>query len=385
MTKNSKIIYLIILSALIFQVFKFYSFYNEYSGWQYADWLINYQGGFVRRGFIGEFLYQIHNIFKIDLDLIILTFVNIVFILITLFLIKTVKYIQKSYINILIFLSPGFFLYPIMNSQVIGRKDILFLLVAGFIVFFEKILKKQNLLFFIIFFTFFLGLSHSVFLFYMPYLYFLFFIIKIKRDEYLKIYETIIIVASLLIAFLLIYFNQGNQIIVLEICESVKRFMSLNCQNEGQLFWLGNDVKSHISFQNVKFNHFIIYSISIFLVYFFIFLKFFKSQFRISKFHLNKINPSIVLVILFCFTLPVYYLGSDWGRYIFISYSGSFFIFIYCIKENLFSKNYEFKINKIIFLILVIFYSFSWTFPFYHAEKIKLTLKKPLIQILNLK
>ena len=36
--------------AFIFQISKFYTFYEEYSDWQYADWLINYQGGFIRRG-----------------------------------------------------------------------------------------------------------------------------------------------------------------------------------------------------------------------------------------------------------------------------------------------------------------------------------------------
>ena len=74
MTIKSKFLYLVILTALIFQVSKFYSFYTEYSGWQYVDWLINYQGGFVRRGLVGEFLFQIHNIINIDLDILIFTF-----------------------------------------------------------------------------------------------------------------------------------------------------------------------------------------------------------------------------------------------------------------------------------------------------------------------
>ena len=30
--------------------------------WTTSEWLINYQGGFVRRGLIGEFLFNIHNI-----------------------------------------------------------------------------------------------------------------------------------------------------------------------------------------------------------------------------------------------------------------------------------------------------------------------------------
>ena len=175
MTIKSKFLYLIILTSLIFQVSKFYSFYTEYSAWQYVDWLINYQGGFVRRGLIGEFLFQIHNMINIDLDILIFSFVSFLYLMVSFFLIKTIKYLENSQLNTLIFLSPGFFLYPIMNSEVIGRKDILFLLVTAFFVFFEKRLNNRNLFVVLILLIFFLSLSHSIFLFYAPYLFFLFF------------------------------------------------------------------------------------------------------------------------------------------------------------------------------------------------------------------
>ena len=385
MTKNSKILYLIILSVLIFQIIKFYSFYSEYSPWQYVEWLINYQGGFVRRGLPGEFLYQIHQFLGIRLDLLILVTVCTTYFYISFFLYKSVKYIQSSYINILIFLSPGFFLYPMMNSEIIGRKDILFLLVMGFFVFFEKNLKNNIIVFFIIIGVFILCLSHSAFLFYMPYLIFLFFLIKLKRKSAINFYELFSLLLSIIVTFLLIFFNQGDTVIVANICESVKDFVTPDCASKGQLYWLGNDAKSHISVQNTKLEHFITYSFSLFAVYFFIGLKFYKSKFKITNFHLHKFNPLLILILLFIFTSPVYYLGSDWGRYISLSYTGSFFLYIYCIKENLISSNYDLRINKFFFSVLIIFYSFLWTFPFYHAEKIKITIKKPLLQILKFK
>ena len=206
MTKNSKILYLIILSVLIFQIIKFYSFYSEYSPWQYVEWLINYQGGFVGRGLPGEFLYQIHQFLRIKLDLLILVTVCTIYFYISFFLYKSVKYIQSSYINILIFLSPGFFLYPVMNSEVIGRKDILFCLLLGFFVFLEKKLNDRFLFLFTILAIFFLSLSHSVFLFYSPYLAFLFFLIKSNRNIKIKTYEILSFPIWILIIFLLIFF-----------------------------------------------------------------------------------------------------------------------------------------------------------------------------------
>ena len=383
MTIKSKFLYLVILISLIFQVSKFYSFYNEYSAWQYVDWLINYQGGFVRRGLVGEFLFQIHNIINIDLDILIFTFVSFSYLIVSFFLIKTIKHLENSQLNTLIFLSPGFFLYQIMNSEVIGRKDILFLLVIAFFVFFEKRLNNKNLFVLLILLVFFLSLSHSIFLFYTPYLFFLFFLIKSIRKLKVTFAEINIFSTSLFIIFFLIYFNQGNEFIVSEICKSVKNFVTSNCEIHGQMFWLGNDAKSHISVQEIKFNHFLIYLFSIILVYFFIFIKFYNSKLKIKSLNINKFNPAFILLVLFLFTLPVYYLGSDWGRYISLSFAGSFFIFIFCVKEKLFFRNYEIRFNKIFFILLIIIYSFSWTFPFYHAEQLKFTFKKPILKIID--
>ncbi len=383
MTIKSKFLYLVVLTSLIFQISKFYSFYTEYSAWQYVDWLINYQGGFVRRGLIGEFLFQIHNMINLDLDILVFTFVSFLYLMVSFFLIKTIKYLESSQLNTLIFLSPGFFLYQIMNSEVIGRKDMLFLLVIAFFVFFEKRLNNKNLFVLLILLVFFLSLSHSIFLFYSPYLFFLFFLIKSVRKLKVTFAEIIISSTSLFVIFFLIYFNQGDELIVSEICNSVKNFVNSDCEIRGQMFWLGNNAESHISVQYVSFNHFLIYLLSIILVFFFIFIKFYNSKFKINNLSINKFNPALLLLILFLLTLPVYYLGSDWGRYIYLSFSGSFFIFIFCIKEKLFLKNYEIKFNKIFFILLVIIYSFSWTFPFYHAEQIKFTLKKPILKIVE--
>ncbi|MFL2878160.1 MAG: hypothetical protein ACJZ4R_00885 [Candidatus Pelagibacter sp.] len=346
---------------------------------------MNYQGGFVRRGLPGEFLYQIHQFLGIKLDLLVLLTVCTIYFYISFFLYKSIKYIQSSYINILIFLSPGFFLYPVMNSEVIGRKDLLFCFILGYFIFFEKKLNDRFLFLFTILAIIFLGLSHSVFLFYSPYLVFLFFLIKSNRNIKIKTYEIFSFPICILAIFLLIFFNQGNETIVYEICNSVKGYVSSECSNEGQMYWLGNNVKSHLMAQSIKINHFKIYLISLVAVFLFISIKFYNSKFKIKYLNLQKVNPLFILILLFFLTIPAYYLGSDWGRYISLSYTGSFFLYIYCIKENLISSNYDLKINNFFFSVLIIFYSFLWTFPFYHAEKIKITIKKPLLQIIEFK
>ena len=126
-----------------------------------------------------------------------------------------------------------------------------------------------------------------------------------------------------------------------------------------------------------------VYLIFFILTNFFLGLKLYKSKFKLSNYSLNKINPIFIFILLFLATIPIYVLGFDWGRYIFISYSCSFYIFIYCFKENLFLSKYDIKINKYFYYVIIIFYSFFWTVPFYNATNFKLIFKQPIKSIVK--
>ena len=129
---------------------------------------------------------------------------------------------------------------------------------------------------------------------------------------------------------------------------------------------------------------FFVYLLSFFLVNIFLAIKLFKSNFNFNNKVLDNINPIIPFLILFILTFPVYILGLDWGRYIYISYSCSFFILYYLLKNGLIISSYSLKIKDSFFVLFIFLYSFMWTFPFYNAESFKLTLKKPIYKIFNL-
>ena len=393
MSAKTKIFfYILIFISLIFQISKFYSFFLEYSSWQYADWLLNYQGGFVRRGFIGEVLFKFHKYTNIRLDLLVLFLVSSLIVLNSSFLIRALSFLDRNRIDILIFLSPGFFLYSLMNSEVIGRKDILFITFLGFMVFFFEKIKRNFQLIVFVFILYLLSLSHSGFLFYSPYLILLYFLNLISKNEERFIIDIFFILINLVIIFLLIYFNQGNENIVNSICESIKEFISDECGKTDQISWLN---KSKIDYYSSKFNNgnifflktFVIYMFSFVLIFIFISLRLKASYFQTHNKFLNNLNPFFLNIFLFFCTLPVFVLGIDWGRYICLSYTGSFYIYIFCLKKNLirFTKNFEkFKnMNFKTFFVFIFIYSFFWTFPFYNATNIKLTLKKPVISLLN--
>ena len=78
MTKKSlHLIGFLLLITLLVTSFNVFQFFFEKANFQYSDWLINYQAGFVRRGLIGEIFYQLSNLFKFRLDIIIFFFVVI--------------------------------------------------------------------------------------------------------------------------------------------------------------------------------------------------------------------------------------------------------------------------------------------------------------------
>ena len=66
-------IFFIILALL--SLLRLYDNASNLDAWQFGEWLINYEGGFVRRGIPGEFFYQIHNLTAIHLGWIAFVFV----------------------------------------------------------------------------------------------------------------------------------------------------------------------------------------------------------------------------------------------------------------------------------------------------------------------
>ena len=378
--------------VFIFIFVRFYSFVEDYSSWQYADWLINYQGGFVRRGLFGEIFFNIYKLFSIRLDLIVFLFVIFLYVVFSYYLIKSLKYLEISKLNILIILSPGFFLYPIMNSEVIGRKDILLIATISYLIFLFDKIKINFQLPVILISIVTLSLTHTGFLFYAPYLICLYFLSKASKNIKFTNLDIVSIIFTMIFLYILIYNFTGSQAHVLEICKSIKNFISNECGKADMIAWIAKDTSEYISTKTLSgysffLKNLLIYSISFLLVYIFIFIRLFYSIFKTSESYINKFNPLFLFLALFVLTLPIYLIGIDWGRYIYLSYSCTFFLLIFLIKNKLIEfKKIQlslFDISKTTFVIIIFFYSFFWTFPFYNATSFKLVLKKPVISLLK--
>ncbi len=245
---------------------------------------------------------------------------------------------------------------------------------------------KFIIFFFIILFSILLlSLTHTGLFFYSQYLIFLYFLIRSNRNKKITFFEIFIVIIYLLSLFSLLYSTGSTKIQVIEICNSIKNFVKDDCVSRGQFFWLYQplqkyvDVKSSIDLSR----NLIIYLLSLFSVFIFISLKLYFSKFKSSFNYLNLLNPFVIFLLLFVFTIPIYIVGIDWGRYISMSYFCTYFLYIYLIKQkmiffNLKNSFFKKKISKNLFFIFVFIYAFTWTFPFYGANNFKLILKKPL-------
>ena len=136
MFKKNKIITIYFLylfvGILIYLILQINEFPKRYV---FTDWLINYEGGYVRRGLLGQTIYEISKLLNIQIKFILLFFeISIYFAYFLLFL-HFLSKIKIDFFWLLIIFSPIAFLYPLAELQALGRKEIfvisIFLIFAG--------------------------------------------------------------------------------------------------------------------------------------------------------------------------------------------------------------------------------------------------------------
>ena len=139
--------FIYVFTLIFFGIFFLYSKHEVGNDSSLSDWLINYSGGFVRRGIIGELSVSISKLFLINLRDSILIIQIIVFSSYYLLVFKFFKNIIFERIFVLAILSPIFILYPVAEIEVLGRKE-LFVFLIFILYLFSKIENILNQLIF---------------------------------------------------------------------------------------------------------------------------------------------------------------------------------------------------------------------------------------------
>jgi len=370
MKKNINFYIIIYLSILfLFSVFFLYQKHDVANDSTISEWLINYEGGFTKRGLIGQLSIYLSNFFIVKLR-------DTIFVLQTLlvgtyfFLIyNLLKNILYNKIFIFAIFTPIFILYPIAEIEVLARKEIfifIYLLIYTFIPIREKkykfyykfflfpvaILIWEPIIFFILFF-FFLDLIEN----------------NIKKINKLFFFQIISYFPSILLA-LYIALNPISEESHNLMKSSLMENFNENCYMSCELLKTKSSIYQQFqgNFDKYSIEVFVRYILIIIIGFGPLFILLFNSKLKNKIFFLDKFNnllfPYLILLspVIFLFAM-----GYDWGRWVNISYVISIISFIYIYKYNLITLSEKFlnnkllkNINKKIFIFIVIFYCFGW-------------------------
>ena len=119
----------------------------------YTEWLISYEGGFVKRGLGGQIILEITKIFKLKLEYATLIIQTLGYFLYFFFFYQFIKKIKINFFWYLIIFMPLLLVYPLVVLEALGRKDIF--IISFFLIFtYLKQKSKHEIIysFYIIFF-----------------------------------------------------------------------------------------------------------------------------------------------------------------------------------------------------------------------------------------
>ena len=362
-----------VFALIFFGVFFLYSKHDVGNDSSISDWFINYEGGFVRRGLIGELITNFSIMLSLKLRDTILIFQLLFFTSYYFLIILFCKNLLQNRLIILAIFSPIFILYPIAEIEALGRKElIIFLIFLSYLLTDIKNFKVQ-IIYKVILFPISILTWEPVFIFFSFVFLIDLFVFQIRNFDKKFFY----LIASYLISIflvILIYLNPFSQ----ENHNIMRDFLN----NEfGEICYMSCDFvgqQSSNSFSELyqtflvkfKFTYALRYLIIILIGFFPLYLLSTYSKINhkkqiliISKFK----NLFFPFLLAFLPSTVLYLVMYDWARVVHISYSFSLLTFLFLIKENFieFSKqnvqlNYISKLSKKIFILVFFLFAFSW-------------------------
>ena len=266
-----------------------------------GDWLINYEdGGFKRRGLSGSFFFLLQDVSGLRLHYLVYGFQVIIISLFFYYYFKLIQYKEATFLYLSLLLSSVGFVGLFNCVDYVGKKEfIVFFLFTYFVYQLNQNTLSRTKEYLICFGLFLAMLFHEITLFFIPYFLIALYLTtqKIEYRRYLKYILAVFIPAIVIVVFGK-EINEGQS---LEILHS--RGVTLT---SGIFFW-------HIDERQYIKDHLYEYLLYIF-------------SFGFSAFHLwfylkyqtRRKVLSIALVFAFLFSLPLFYLAIDWGRWMYI-------------------------------------------------------------------
>ena len=332
-----------------------------------SEWVINYGGGFVRRGFIGEIIFQLSDFFKINLRdcFLILQILLYLFYYILIYWIFSV--FKKNFLLWLAILSPVFFSFGLYELEALGRKEILMYIFFSYNFYLFYKFKNINLNYIYTYLSLLiLILNHESVIFY--FLFYLFFFTVIDKKKDLRFYVlNFLLILTVLIPSYLIYINPHSITDNLAMCKRLLNISNENCGLAAN-FTTAN-ISRHISEVSWRLVDIKNYTLIFIFGFTSIFLLIYKSK-LINKIFFYKFNLLLILILCSLPGLLLFYIAVDSGRWtsmlyhmLAISYFGMVKLGFVKINPRLNFKfiNFDNIKNNFLFYFLIFFLCFGWS------------------------
>ena len=371
--KKFKNIFLIYLLFLYFAAV-YYLFLKHTGGSDstISEWLVNYYGGFTRRGLSGHIFAQISILFDLPIRFVIFIFQSFFYLIFLILIYFFFKKIKNNFLLSLCLFCPLLLTYHVAELEILTRKEVLIFI--NFLVFLllslnTNLTKYTNIYLFISIPI--LLLIWEPIIFFLPfYIFILINSINYKNYKSL-IFNIFSIFSSSLIVIYFLLINQYGIKNETLMCLNLKELFDERCYMS--LAYLDTSIKENFDslFRDIKIQHIFRYSL-VYLIGFFPLIYLSRNLKKKINFKIEILNNiSIFYYIIICsiFVPILYAMGLDWGRWVNIHY---FFIFCsvyFLIKKGNYTLNNhsseKFKKilyikNKVILVSLFIIFCFGW-------------------------
>ncbi|MDB4845931.1 hypothetical protein OAH88_02025 [Candidatus Pelagibacter sp.] len=347
--------------------------HNAGSDSSISEYLINYQGGFVRRGLPGEILFRYSDYFNLNLRFQIFLFQSIIysiFLLLTFILFKDFK---KNGLILFAIYTPIFLLFPIAELESLGRKETVL-----YVFFLSLILiknKKNANIFTLIALPLTCAIYEEVVLF-TPFIYSVILLKNKINDIKSAIKLSLLFIPSIIIVALFFIFpmtSENHMIMANGLMNTFGEECYMSCsllvKNDINSFskmldyiWGG----SHVNLPSILIRYFLIILIGFFPIFLLSYFSYFKDDIFFSKIKLK--NIFLFLVLCYIPIIPLFLLGGDWGRWVGLTISFTTIFYFYLYKNNFVNVNFIlinqklsfFRERKKLVTLLFIIFAFGW-------------------------
>lgn len=310
-------------------IYRLHGFASIWQGWVVADWLINFGGGFVRRGVVGELILGLSSVTGIGANTIVMVLQSALY---AGFCVAFIRLLRDRRIDFWFFflcLSPLFVLFNVLDVLSIGRKELLLYVVFSGWIFTlrreDEVGQKQTLFFTLLLLC--LAVAHEMVVFYSPWFVFAAFL---RYGNFRKALDLCKIIPVVAVAALLILSLGSGAINQGAICQRILEsgadpaicsgILAWPVQSVGDALWVTAQFSTEVTPWALGFT-----ALSFFVP---------AMLFLLANARGLAARSAVLLILMLLFSLPLFLLAVDWGRWIHIHMTLAVLSFVLLLNRD---------------------------------------------------